>query len=75
MDNNKISDIKVLKNIKLEKLNTLHLSVNEISDISVLEYIKLQKLEYLYLMNNKIDKDKNRILISNIRAKISNIYI
>ena len=54
LDNNNISNIKVLEKVKFEKLEVLYLSRNEISDINILEKVNFKELKELYLGNNKI---------------------
>ena len=58
LSNNKISDIKELLKVKLEKLEILDLSVNEISNIDVLEKLNLIQLKKLNLSGNNISDIK-----------------
>ncbi len=51
---NKISDIKSLTDVKLDKLEELDLSNNEIGNIKVLENANFKELKYLNLADNKI---------------------
>ena len=48
---------------------------NNISDIKVFEKGNLEKLEILYLNDNKIDKNKNALVISNLKTKIENFQV
>ena len=54
LNNNKISDIKVLERAKYKKLEILDLSQNNISDINPLEKVNFKELKQLYLGYNNI---------------------
>ena len=54
LNNNNISDIKILERTKFKKLEILDLSQNKISDINVLEKVNFKELKQLYLGFNDI---------------------
>ena len=54
LNNNKISDIEILKKVKFDKLEILNLGYNNISNISILEYVNFKELKELNLEYNKI---------------------
>ena len=54
LNDNYLSDINVLRKMKLNELLILDLGHNRIEDIQVLEHVKFEKLEILCLNNNYI---------------------
>ena len=54
LNNNNISDIKVLEKVKFEKLEVLALGGNKISDINILGKVNFKELKQLGLDNNNI---------------------
>ena len=54
LNNNQISDIKLLEKVKFENLEELDLNNNKISDIEILEKVKFYNLKTLNLSNNQI---------------------
>ena len=54
LNNNNISNIKVLENAKFPKLEILELGKNKISDINVLGKVAFKELKELFSKNNKI---------------------
>ena len=52
--NNEISDIKILKNVKFEKLEILNLSWNKIPSVIISQYFDFKELKELYLFYNEI---------------------
>ena len=70
-----ISNINIFENVNFKGLKQLYLCYNNISDIKVFERGNLEKLEILYLNDNKIDKNKNALVISNLKTKIENFQV
>jgi Leucine-rich repeat (LRR) protein len=58
LNNNNISDIKILSKAKFKKLEILDLSQNKISDINVFIKINFKGLKQLYLCYNNISDIK-----------------
>jgi len=75
LSQNKISNINIFENINFKGLKQLYLCYNNISDIKVFERANLPKLEILYLNDNKIDKNKNALIIQNLKSKIGNFQV
>ena len=75
LSQNQISNIDIFEKLKFQKLKYLYLFDNSISDIKVLEEVKFDKLEILDLKYNKIDKDKDKQLILNIKSKLKYLKI
>ena len=75
LSQNMISNINMFENVNFKGLKQLYLCYNNISDIKVFEKGNLEKLEILYLNDNKIDKNKNALIISNLKTKIENFQV
>ena len=75
LSQNKITNIDALENVRFKGLKQLYLGFNNISDINVLERANFEKLEILYLNDNKIDKNKNSLIISNLKSKLNDFAI
>ena len=75
LSQNMISNINIFENVNFKGLKQLYLCYNNISDIKVFEKGNLEKLEILYLNDNKIDKNKNALVISNLKTKIENFQV
>ena len=58
LNNNNISDIKILSKAKFKKLEILDLSQNKISNINIFENINFKGLKQLYLCYNNISDIK-----------------
>ena len=74
LNNNKISDIEVLKNMDLKHLNTLNLSQNYIKNIRPLENIDIPIIKSIIINNNLFvrTQQKNLDIFNNIREKYHN---
>ena len=70
LQNNNISDIKVLQNVKFNKIEILDLIINEITNINILKKVKFNKLKTFDLSNNKINKEIFNPLLNNLKTKI-----
>ena len=75
LSQNKISDINIFEKVNFKGLKQLYLCYNDISNIKVLEKVNYGQLETLVLNDNKIDKNKNALLIANLKSKIGNFEI
>ena len=58
LNNNNISEIKILEKAKFEKLEILDLSQNKISNINIFENVDFEDLKQLYLGYNNISDIK-----------------
>ena len=58
LNNNNISEIKILEKAKFEKLEILDLSQNKISNINIFENVNFEDLKQLYLGYNNISDIK-----------------
>ena len=74
LQENAITDINILQKLNFKELRELYLYNNNISDLEVLKQIKLEKLEKLDLEDNKIDKNKNGLIISNLKFSIKEFF-
>jgi len=58
LNNNNISDLKILSQAKFDKLEILDLSQNKISDINIFKNVNFKELKQLYLCYNNISDIK-----------------
>ena len=75
LSQNKISNINIFDRVNFKGIKQLYLGYNDISDIKVFERVNFEKLEVLLLNDNKIDKNKDALIISNLKSKIGNFEI
>ena len=75
LSQNKISNINIFDRVNFKGIKQLYLGYNDISDIKVFERVNFEKLEVLLLNDNKIDKNKDALIISNLKFKIGNFEI
>ena len=54
LSDNKISEIKILKDVKFPNLEYLNLNLNIIEDITVLKRVDFKHLKKLYIYHNRI---------------------
>lgn len=75
LSQNNISNINIFDRVNFKGIKQLYLGYNNISDIKVFERVNFEKLEVLLLNDNKIDKNKDALIISNLKSKIGNFDI
>lgn len=69
---NEIKIVQILKNIKIFNLINDQITIKESSDQFIKKFFKIKKKEKIIEYQNKILDEKEKVLINNIKNKISN---